>query len=431
MAKLPLEGIRIVEITVVWAGPFATALLADMGAEVIRVESINHFPPATRGTMARPTESAMEGSLATSYPDRKAGEKPWNRFAWFNVFGRNKLGMTVDLTRPRGREIFKDLIRISDIFIENNAVATMDKLDLNYPALRQIKPDLIMISMPAFGATGPYRTYKGFGPIIEALSGHTWLRGRPDRDPSQTGVPVYHSDACAGATAAFAALAALYHRNETGEGQFIDVSQSETMLPHLGETIMDYTMNRNDPPPGGNRSPGRAPEGCYACRGEDRWVNISIRSDDEWEAFCRVLGRPDWTQDDKFAHTPGRCDRSAELDLLVEKWTKTRDSYEIMHLLQKEGIPCGPVISDADAFSDPHLRARGFFTDVSHPEAGDHAYPGFLWKMSGTPLKITRPAPCLGEDNDYVYRVLLKKSDQEIAQLEAEGHIGAAYLPGA
>ena len=431
MPKPPLEGIRIVEITVVWAGPFATALLADMGAEVIRVESINHFPPATRGTMVKPTESAMAGSLATSYPNREAGENPWNRFAWFNVFGRNKLSMTVDLTRSKGKEIFKDLIKTSDIFIENNAVATMDKLDLNYQVLRRVKPDLIMISMPAFGATGPYRTYKGFGPIIEALSGHTWLRGYPDRDPSQTGVPAYHSDACAGATAAFAALAALYHRNETGEGQFIDVSQSETMLPHLGEAIMDYTMNQRDQGPTGNQNPGRAPEGCYACKGEDKWVNISIRSDEEWDAFCRVLGYPDWTREEKFSVMSGRCNHSEELDRFVEAWTSTLDPYEIMHCLQKEGIPCGPVISEADALSDPHLKERDFFLEMSHPEAGAHPYPGFLWKMSETPLKENRPAPCLGEDNDYVYRTLLKKSEEEIKKLEEEGHIGTAYLPDA
>ena len=187
MTKLPLEGIRVLDITVVWAGPFATMLLADLGAEVIRVENIKHFPTATRGTMIRPTKAAMAGSLGSSYPDREAGERPWNRFAWFNQTGRNKLSMTVDLTQPKGKEIFKDLIKISDIFIENNAAGTMEKLGLGHKELHWVKPDLIMISMPAFGNTGPYREYRGFAPIIESLSGHTWLRGYPGRDPSQTG----------------------------------------------------------------------------------------------------------------------------------------------------------------------------------------------------------------------------------------------------
>jgi len=431
MSKLPLDGIRVIEITVVWAGPFATMLLSDLGAEVIRVESINHFPPATRGTMVRPTPSAMAGSLATSYPDRDAGEKPWNRFSWFNVLARNKLSMTADLTRPKGREIFKDLIKISDILIENNAAATMNKLGLSYQVLSRVKPDLIMISMPAFGNTGPYKHYKGFGPIIEALSGHTWLRGYPDRDPSQTGVPAYHNDACSGATAAFAALAALYHRIETGEGQFIDISQSESMLPHLGEAIMDYTMNQRNLGPAGNRSPHRAPEGCYPCKGEDKWVNISIGSDQEWGKFCRILKNPAWTQDERFSDFLSRYKYSDELDRFISEWTGNKDPYEIMHFLQKEGIPCGPVISEEDALSDPHLKERDFFLAMSHPEAGTHPYPGFLWKMSHAPPGAKRPAPCLGEHNDYVYRTLLGKSDKEIDRLKREGHIGTEYPPEA
>jgi crotonobetainyl-CoA:carnitine CoA-transferase CaiB-like acyl-CoA transferase len=429
MTTLPLSGIRVTELTVVWAGPFATMMLADMGAEVIRVESLNHFPPATRGTMPRPTASAMAGSLAASYPDRDAGENPWNRFAWFNVLARNKLSMTADLTRPKGKEIFKDLIKISDIFVENNAVNTMDKLGLNYGELSRVKPDLIMISMPAFGTTGPYRTYKGFGPIIEALSGHTWLRGYPDRDPSETGVPAYHNDACSGATAAFAALSALYHRMETGEGQFIDMSQSESMLPHLGETIMDYTMNRRNQGPTGNRSPFRSPEGCYPCKGQDKWVNISIGTDEEWDKFCKVLGDPSWTRDERFSDTLSRCKHADALDRQIREWTKTRNPYEIMHGLQSEGVACGPVISEADALCDPHLKHRNFFLDITHPEAGTHPYPGFLWKMSETPPEVKRPAPCLGEHNDYVYRILLEKTEEEIEQLRKEGHIGNTYPP--
>jgi len=428
MPKLPLEGVRVVDMTVVWAGPFATQLLADLGAEVIRVENRKHFPTATRGTMVRPTKTAMTGGLGASYPNREAGENPWNRFSWFNQLGRNKLSMTVDLIQPKGKEIFKDLIKISDIFIENNAAATVDKLGLGYKELSRVNSDLIMISMPAFGVTGPYRGYRGFAPVIEALSGHTWMRGYQDRDPSQTGVPVYHTDACSGATAAFAVLAAFYHRNQTGEGQFIDLSQAETLIPHLGEAMMDYTMNQREQGPMGNRSPYRAPQGCYSCKGDDKWVTISIESDEEWERFCRVVGNPVWAEDDKFSDVLKRVRNCDELDRLIEGWTKEHDPYEIMHLLQKESIPCGPVISEEDALSDPHLGERKFFLELSHPEAGTHPHPGFMWKMSQTPPVAKRPAPCLGEHNDYVYKELLGKSEEEIKQLTEEGHIGTDYL---
>ena len=429
MSRLPLEGIRVVDITVAWSGPFATMLLADLGAEVIRVENRRHFPPATRGTMARPTKSVMAGSVGASYPNREAGERPWNRFSWFNSMGRNKLSMTVDLAQPKGLEIVKDLIKISDIFVENNPPGTMDKLGLGYHVLKKVKPDLIMICMSAFSNSGPYRDYKGFAPVMEALLGHTWLRGYQNSDPTQTGVPVYHADACGGATAAFAALVALYHRKQTGEGQFIELSQAESMIPHLGEAIMDYTMNQREQGPLGNRSPFKAPQGCYKCKGDDKWVNISIGSDEEWEKFCQILGNPGWTKDERFSDMLVRYKNHDELDQIIEEWTKGHEPYEIMHLLQKEGIPCGPVLSEGDALSDPHLKERAFFLQLSHSEAGTHPHPGFLWKMSQTPPVVKSPTPCLGEHNDYVYRELLGKGEEEITQLKKEGHIGTDYLP--
>ncbi|MDY6855477.1 MAG: CoA transferase [Thermodesulfobacteriota bacterium] len=428
MSRLPLEGIRVLDITVVWAGPFATMLLGDLGAEVIRVESIKHFPTATRGIMVKPPKAILDGKLGASYPKRNPGERPWNRFSWFNHSGRNKLSMTLDLTKPKGNEIFKDLIKISDIFVENNAAAIMDRLGLSYQVLTDVKPDLIMVSMPAFGKTGPYKDYKGFAPIIEALSGHTLMRGYKDSDPSLTGVPVYHSDACSGATAAFAAMLALYHRNITGEGQFIDLSQAESMIPHLGEAMMEYTMNNRVVEPIGNYSPYSITQGCYRCKGDDRWVNITIGSDKEWERFSSIIGYPDWIYDERFSDILARAKNCEELNRHIEGWTQKHSPYEIMHLLQSQGICCGPVMKEEDALCDPHLKEREFFLDISHPEAGTHPHPGFIWKMSQTPAFVKRPAPCLGEHNDYVYNVLLKKSEEEIEDLRKEGHIGSEYL---
>jgi len=360
------------------------------------------------------------------YPEREGGERPWNRCALFNSLGRNKLSMTVDLTDAKGKGIFKDLVRESDIVVENNSAGTMDKLGLGYEALREVRQDIIMISMPAFGNYGPYSTYKGFAPIVEALIGHTWLRGFPHSDPTQTGVPDYRCDAAGGASCAFAALIALYHRYQTGEGQFIDMSLAEAMLPHLGEFVIDYTMNQRVQEPIGNRSQFGI-QGCYQCKGRDKWINITIDSDEKWQKFCQVLGNPPWADYERFSNMLTRYQNHDELDVLIGGWCKEHEPYEIMHLMQEAEIPCGPVLYEEDTFGDPHLKARGYYLRMSHPEAGTHLYPGFLWEMSET-SPGTRPPPCLGEHNGYVYEEVLGRTPDDIVQLEQEGHIGTDYL---
>ncbi|MBI4639319.1 MAG: CoA transferase [Candidatus Tectomicrobia bacterium] len=423
MPQLPLEGIRVIEIADVWAGPFANTLLADLGAQVIKVESIQRF--GSRGLTLKPPPGSP------GYPDNDPGERPWNRSATYNGINRNKLGLTLDLSRPKGVEVCKRLARVSDILIENYAAGIIARLGLGYEALKEINPGIIVISMPLFGNTGPYGNYRGWGSSADPLVGHAWIRGYPDSDPSTTSSNVFHTDAVSAATAAFAACTALYYRKRTGKGQYIDVSQAETFMPHLGEFYMEYIMNEQDPKPMGNRHPFMSPHGCYQCAGEDRWVVIAVSSDEEWEGLCRAMGNPAWAQDEKFSDTLSRWKNQDELDRHIAEWAAERDHYEIMHLLQKEGVSAGPVLDNGDIYADPHLEERRFFEEVTHKDAGTHTDPGVLWKLSKTPMSIRLPANCLGEHNEYILGEILGLSGEEISELEKEQIIGKAYLPDA
>jgi len=432
MPQLPLEGIRIVAIPVVFAGPFGTMLLADLGAEVILVESIHRFPTITRGYMPRPFQELVPTTGATfggcggiqTYVDHLAGDRPWDRFVMFHALGRNKLSCCIDLEDPEGVEVFKRLIKVSDIFFESNGPATMEKLGLTFDVLKEVREDIIYLSMPALGCSGPQKYCSLFGAQLQALAGHTWLTRYPDEDYTTTQSLLFHSDASAGASAAFAVLCALYRRNRTGKGQFIDLAQIETVIPHLGEAIMDYTMNKRVQEPIGNRNTAMAPQGVYRSRGDDKWVVISVPSDDEWQGLCRALGNPPWASDDRFATLAGRLQNHDELDKYIEAWTCSHDNYEAMLILQQEGVPAGPVLDHRDAYHDAQLLSRGFFEVVSHREAGTHLYPGMLFNMDKTPLSIRKPPPCLGEHNDYVFRDVIGMSDDEIAALEEKQVIG-------
>jgi crotonobetainyl-CoA:carnitine CoA-transferase CaiB-like acyl-CoA transferase len=374
----------------------------------------------------RETIRSMPG-YGGAYPDREPGARPWNRHPMFNPHARNKLGMTVDLSRPRGRELFTQLVGLSDVLIENHSAGVMQKLGLTYEELSRHKPDLIMVSMPAFGMSGPYRDYRGFGINVESVCGLTWLRAYPDADLAETSTTL-HMDAVSGAAAGFAMMAALLYRQRTGKGQFIDFTQAENLLQSIGEILMDYPMNGRSQQSLGNRHPYMAPHGCYPCQGRDRWVIIAIANDGEWDSFCRAIGQPAWTRDTHFADAAGRYRHQAALDVHISTWTRQHHAWEIMERLQQAGVAAGPVMRETDLFSDPHLQARGFFQVVTQAEAGTHPYPGVMWTMSKTPTTIRHPPVRMGEHNDYVYRQLLKLSEEDIVALRAEGHIGMDFL---
>lgn len=426
--NLPLSGVRIIDLTVIWAGPFATQMLGDLGAEVIRVESTRHFATNTRGMLTRPTKEQVRsmGQYGRCYPDLDPGDRPWDRFAIFNVHGRNKLSATMDLTTPRGREIFFRLVERSDVLIENNAAGVKQQLGIAWADLEPVNPRLVYLSMPGFGNSGPYTHYQGFGSNADALTGFASLRGYRGDDPS-TLSGIFYMDAASSPGAVFAIVAGLHRRTQTGKGQFIDLAQAENMLPHIGGAIMDYTLNGRVRASLGNRDE-TAVQGVYPCRGDDRWIAITIRGDAEWTRFCAVIDRPELTDDERFADGLARYRNHDAIDDIIALWTRERDQRAAFDALQGAGIAAGPVLDEPGLLADPHLTERGFFHWIDHPAAGRHRHPGHLWQLSDADMPF-RPAPTLGQDNEYVYREILGYSDEEIATFVAEGQIGDSYAP--
>ncbi len=426
-----MRGIRVLDLTAVWAGPFATLLLADLGAEVICIESLQYFVRSVRGWIMRPTKEAVAkmGVFAGAYVDKDPGPRPWNRHANFNSLGRNKLSMTVDLKRPEGQEIFFRLVALSDVVVSNYATGTMDKLGIGYAVLKKVNPGMIVINMPSFGNTGPYREYRATGNHVEAFSGFTSLRGYRNMDVS-TNSMTFHMDAATGPGAVFGILSALIQRRKTGHGQFIDLSQQENMLPHLGEYLMDYQMNHRIHGPIGNRDFFGSVQGCYPCRGDDQWIVLTLRHDGDWQGLVRAANTPAWVRDPRFATTLSRLQHQDALDQAIATWTCNLAPAEAMQLLQQEGVPAGPVLDERAAYADPHLQARGFFVRLTHKEAGTHDYPRYVWKYHNESQPEVHPPPCLGENNEYVYRHLLGVSGAEFERLVNERHIGEEYVSG-
>ena len=424
MKKLPLEGIRVIDLTVVFAGPYATWLLAGLGAEVIIVDSIHHWPDMGRFFAMWPTEEMKEkGRDPKRYPNMDYGEKPWNRAAFFTRVGWNKKSCCINLADPKGKEVFKRLVEVSDVLIENNSANAMDHLELGPEVLMEVNPRLICINMPSYGRTGPYKNYVGWGDNAEALTGHNWLRGYADDAHPVHNTCMFHMDSTGGTTAAIGAIMGLRRRKRTGKGAAIDFAQIESFMPQLGEIYMDYAWNGRVQRTIGNRHP-TAVQGCYRCRGEDAWINITINDEEEWQGLCRTMGNPLWAGEERFADHAGRYKNHDEFDQLVEAWTVQYDKYELFQILQHNGVPAGPVHHERDTYNDPHLNTRGFFETIHHNDTGTYRYPGFLWKMSETPMTVRTPPCDMGEHNDYVFREVLGMSEEEISELEKEKIIG-------
>ncbi len=419
MASLPLEGVRVLEHGEALAGPFSVALLSDAGAQCIKIESIQR----SRGVV-----NPVPGS--PGYANGAVGGRPWERSANSNHVNRGKLGITIDLTRPKGVALYKKLLAISDVVVENFSAGTMERLGLGYEELKKVKPDIIMVSMSGFGATGPYRGYASYGFNVDGMIGQTALRGYADEDPSQS-VPSVQADAVNACNAAFAVMAAMIHRQHTGRGQHVDISMAEGMLPHLVGPVMDYFMNRRAAKRLGNGHEWMAPHGAYPCKGEDAWVAIAVSSDKEWSRLCQAMGDPLWSRDPRFGGPLDRLRHQDELDALISQWTLEHEHYDVMHILQQAGVAAAPFMKEEEVFADPHLNARGFFEEKTHREAGTHRYPGAVWKFSKTPMNMRLVAPCLGEHNEYVMAELLGLSKEELAHLEAEQYIGTDYIEGA
>jgi len=424
---LPLEGVRVLDLGIVLAGPFAAQMLADLGAEVIRVESIQHFPPATRGIRAHPTLEEVRRAPAISggYPDREPGERPWNRFPWFNTTARNKLGMTVDLRQEEGRDILRRLVALSDVLITNVAPGTMDRLGVGYDALAAVNDRLIYVEATSFGSSGPYRRYRAYGPQVEGFAGHDLLRKYRDRDITSSGW-VVTADAGSAMAIVLAAQIALYARRKTGVGQYVDVSLLENVLGLIATPILDYTINGRVAESLGNRH-FTAIQGCYRCAGNDRWLVLTISDDPGWAGLMRAMGDPEWARDERFATVHSRRRQHDEIDERITAWTSGLDRDEAVTRLRETGVVAGPVLDDADAYADPHLAQRDYFVEMTQADTGTHLYPGMPYRFARAQLSVRHPPVRLGEHNDEIYRDLLGVSDEEYESLKDAGHVGTEY----
>lgn len=411
--QLPLQDIRILDLTAFWSGPFAANLLANAGAEVIKIESTKRM-------------DGWRGAATASF----IGEMTYERSPLFNSVNTDKLAIALDLTTPMGADIFKKLVEISDVVIENYTVRVMKNFGLDYPVLREINPQIIMLSMPGFGCTGPLKEYPGFAYSIEQMAGIPQLTGSSEERPQMTDTGF--ADPVAGANGAISILMALMFRHKTGRGQHIDLSQVEALTSLVGDSIVEYTMNGRNRERLGNRHPFWAPQGYYQCKGDNQWVGITVMSDKDWVAFTRAIGSPDWATDEKFADSVGRWKHQDELDHKIEAWTKEYNHYEVMNILQSSGVAAGPVLSGLELLSDPHLKKRAFYQQIERKIVGTHSYPIPMAsiRLSKCPLSIRRPAPLFGEHNEYVLNKLLGMSKEDIQTLIDKGIIGDAPIGG-
>jgi len=301
----------------------------------------------------------------------------------------------------------------------------MDNLGLSYDVLARANPEVIVVSMPGYGKTGPERDFVAYGTSVEQLSGLCHLSGYAGGPPQKTGIS--YGDPMAGIAAAGAVALALWDRRRTGRGQYIEVAQRENLINAIGEYIVAYSMSGRDPPRRGNRHSSMAPHGCYPCGRppDDQWVTIACEDDAQFAALCEAMGRPELTSDGRFADVVSRYRNQDALDGLISDWTRERTKEDVAEALQAAGVPCSPVLSVPEVFADPHLRARGFYETVSHSVAGEWEVEGPHWRMGESPGHIRLPAPAFGEHNGYVLGELLRLSEEEMAALEREGVTGA------
>ncbi len=395
-----LKGIRVIALTWMWAGPWIGAVLADMGAEVIKIET------SQRLDHQRVTKILQDSTGGLNQ------KQDINR-GLFNITNRGVKSCTLNLKQPKGVEIFKKLVKISDIVITNLSPRVMPGWGLDYAALKEVKSDIILISLPAFGDNGPDKDYVSYASTIEAAGGLSISFGYPGEGPALSGT--YPGDPIGGMYGVVGTLTALNYHYKTGKGQHIDIAQSEGVTTLIPEVIMEYIMNGRIRPRMGNRDVIMAPHGCYPCKGEDKWVTIAIGTNEEWETLCKVMDNPIWSKDERFFDQYSRWKNQDELNKLIASWTKDFTHYEVMHKLQKAGIASGASLNIEEAINDPHSKERGIFIEQDHPVAGKTFVYRSPWTSALTATEV--PAPCLGEHNDYVFKKLLNMSDEDVAQL--------------
>jgi len=395
-----LQGVRIADFSWAWAGSHATELLAFLGAEVIKIESMKRIDVVRM--MAFTTGQQFKGV---------------NESNVFNDLNLGKLSIQLNLSQPKAIQLAKKLVSISDVVVQNMRPGVMERLGLGYEALKEVKPDIIYLSSSSRGTTGPEQGYVGYAPNFAALGGISHITGTPSSEPAFLSGEI---DLISAVTSAFAILAALNHRLKAGEGQHIDLSSTDAVSVLMGDVLMDYLANGRVQSRKGNRDEYMAPHNCYRCKGEDKWISIAVATDDEWEALCQVLGNPEWTKQRRFSNASARWQNQEELDRLIEKWASNYSPDEVMEMLQLAGVAAMPCFNPEELFKSPHLNHRQCWTKVNHPVLGEQTVLNPPWELSATPARVNSAAPLMGQHSNYVFKELLGVSEDEISRLEKE-----------
>ncbi len=402
---LPLAGVRILDFTWAWAGPFATLQMAHMGAEVLRIES------EKRVCITR---------AIPPFADDVPGP---NRAGYFNQYNQGKRSITLNLADPAGLRVAYDLVPHCDVVVENFAGGVANKMGLGYEKLRQLRPDIIMLSMSGYGQDGPYRGYLGYGPPAAALSGFFFTTGYEGMPPMELGTS--YMDPNAGIFGAIAVMNALIDRKKTGQGQYIDQSQLETAVQLIAEGLLQYQITGKEPERVGNHHSIMSPHNTYKAAGDaDKWVSIAVGSEAEWRALCAVIGKPDLVHHPRFSTPSSRKQNENELDRIISEWTGSRDRWEITETLQRAGVAAFPSMSNKDLATNEHLRERGYLVRLEHPEVGQRTHVGIPWTLGGKPCKVASPAPVRGADTVAVLSNLLGYSSEKIDRLRKTGALG-------
>jgi len=415
----PLSGIRVADFCWMGVGSVATRMLADFGAEVIKIEH--------RARLDTPRRLPIYKDDPRSYGTEDPNPDP-NKGGLFNNYCRNKLGVTINMRSPRGQELAEKLIAKSSVVTENFAAGVMERWGLTYERIQELSPEAIYAHMSGFGQTGPYSSYRSYGPIVQAVSGLTFISGLPDREPSGWGFSYMDNQAAYFNSAAL--LMAIMQRNVTGMGTEIDISAVEAGISLLGPDLLDVAVNarptRRAGFPRGNRLeyPRAAPHGVYPCAGEDRWVAIAVFDDADWERLVEIMGGPAWAADPRFESQQDRFANQDALDAHLSEWTRSRGPHEVMHLLQRAGV-CAGAVQDARDLNetDPQVAHYDLFFELDHPVIGPARFEGTPIRFSRIEQDNWRSAPLLGEDNSYVFTEVLGLSQDEVRELAAAGAI--------